>query len=100
MHSAHVPDISCSILLLLLDLLLLFIYFVCCLTFHSFFVRLLFHLVLLLSFIYCSLFKRKIFDSDPGLYSRYFVLAVQETSSSSMQVNKQRTSDCNDFVLV
>jgi hypothetical protein len=40
--------------------------------FHSFFVRLLFH---------CSLFKRKRFNSDPGLCSRYFdpvVPAVQE----------------------
>jgi hypothetical protein len=98
-HSAHVPVISCSILLLLLDLLLLFVYFVHCSTFaHSLFD------FCLISF-FCSLFivRKEIFNSDPGLYSRYFDLAVpvvQELSSLSMQVNKHHTSDCTDFVLV
>ncbi len=78
-----------------------------CTTFYSSYVRLLFSFD---SFtVHYSLFKRKRFNSDPGLYSRYFdpvvcevpvVPAVQEISSSSMQVNKHHTSDCTDFVLV
>jgi hypothetical protein len=42
-------------------------------------VQLLFHLILLCSLIvHCSLFIRKIFNSDPGLYSRYFDPVVRE----------------------
>jgi hypothetical protein len=57
----------------------------------------------------CSKERKKRYNYDPGLYSRYFdpvvhevpvVPAVQEISSSSMQVNKHHTSDCTDFVLV
>ncbi len=102
MHSACVP--------VCVDLLSLFDYLVRCSIFHSSFVRLLFSFD---SFaFYYSLFccsKEKGFNSDPGLYFRYFdpvvrevpvVPAVQEISSSSMQVNKHHTSDCSDFVLV
>jgi hypothetical protein len=52
-------------------LFLLFVYFVRCLTYVHYFARPLFHSILLLSFIQCSLFLRKIFNSDPGLYSRF-----------------------------
>jgi hypothetical protein len=55
----------------------------------------------------CSLFKRKGFNSDRGLYSRHFDPVVREVpvvpavqKISSMQVNKHHTSDCTDFVLV
>jgi hypothetical protein len=76
-HSAHVPVISCIIL----SLLLLNVVVVVRLFIHlcSSFVR------LLLSFdsfalfiIHCSLFMRKIFNSDPGLYSRYLDPVVQD----------------------
>jgi hypothetical protein len=67
---------------------------------RSSFVRLLFHLIFCFFIVHCSLFKRKIFDSDLGLYSRYFDPVVQEPSSSSIQVNKHHTSDCTDFILV
>ncbi len=66
-HNAHVPVISCIILLLLFN------YFVVVrlsFDFCSSFVRLCFPFD---SFAFhCSLFKRNIFNSDPGLYSRYF----------------------------
>ncbi len=53
----------CSIILLLSDFhLILFIF---CSTF-------VFHLNLFVSIFHCSLFMRKILNSDPGLYSRYF----------------------------
>ncbi len=64
-HNARVPVISCSILLLLFN-------------FHLSFVRLLFDFVFIRFFAFncflahCSLFKRKLFNSNPGLYSRYF----------------------------
>ncbi len=49
---------------------------------------------------FCSLFiiPKKIFSSNPGLYSRYFDPIIQEPSSS-MQVNKHHTSNCTIFVL-
>jgi hypothetical protein len=59
--NAHVPIISSSILLLLS------VYFVRCLSFVHSIVQLFFHSILLLSFIHCSLYERKIFNSDPGL---------------------------------
>ncbi len=58
------------------------------------------HSILLLFIYSLFMFKRKRFNSDPGLYSRYFDPVVQELSSSSMQVNKHHTSDCTDFFLV
>ncbi len=78
------------------DLLLLFIYFVCCSTFP---------------FIFCSTFVSlnslafpcSFFNSDPGLYSWYLDPVVREVPvqvlSSSMQVNEHNTLDCTDFVL-
>jgi hypothetical protein len=100
-HNAHVPVILCIILLLL------FYYFVV--------VRLLFDFVHLLfnSFAFhCSLFMRKIFNSDPGLFSRYFdpVPIVREVPVPEVREvlvhhhlcksNKHHTSDCTAFVLV
>jgi hypothetical protein len=92
-HSAHVPVISCSILLLLFD------YFVVVLLFFDF-VNLLFD-----SFAF-SLFivQWKMFNSDPGLYSRYFdpVPVVHEVlvHHHLCKSNKHHTSDCTIFVLV
>jgi hypothetical protein len=83
-HSAHVPVISCSILLLLFD-------------FHS--------ILLFDSFaFYCSLFifQRKRFSSDPGLYSKYFDPVVREepVHHRLCKSNKHHTLDCTVFVLV
>ncbi len=48
--------------------------------FHLSYLRLLFdfcfHSILLLYTVHCLLFKKKIFNSDPGLHSRYFDPAV------------------------
>ncbi len=85
-NNARVPIISCSILLFLFDL------FCCCLTlvrflldFCSSFVR---HLFLFNSWLFhCSLFKRKILNSDPGLYSRYFDPVVQEVQCASWKLS-------------
>ncbi len=61
-------------------------YFVHCLTFPLFFVWLLFSFN---SFAFhCSLFKRKKFNSDPGLYSRYFD-PIQVPVQVPVQVNVQ-----------
>jgi hypothetical protein len=62
-YYVHVPVNHVRYLLLLLIIYRSLIYFVHCSIFISFFVRLLFP---------SSLFKRKRFNSDPGLYSRYF----------------------------
>jgi hypothetical protein len=75
--------------------------FCSCFDLYSFFCST-FVLIRLFCF-HCSLFKRKRFKSDPGLYSRYFdpaVPVVQEISSSYMQVNKHHNSECNGIVLV
>jgi hypothetical protein len=85
-HSAHVPVISCIILLLLFDLLL----FDCFSSFVHLLFDFCFHLFLLLFslfIVHCSLFvvHEKIFNSDPGLYSRYFD-PVSGYTSPSMQV--------------
>jgi hypothetical protein len=87
-HSAHVPVISCIIYYYYS------VYFVV--------VWLFFHVLFKFCSIrlFCSLFIRKIFNSDPGLYSRYFALVVKKLPSPSMQVNKHHTSDCTVFVLV
>ncbi len=104
MHSAHVPFILCSIFLLLLDFVFVVSLFCSLFNFSN---HLLFNFCFIrffcFSLLIVSLFKEKRFNSDPGLYSRYFdpaVLDVQELSSSSMQVNKHNTSDFTDFVLV
>ncbi len=92
----------CQFIVLVIYLLLLIIY--CC---HSF-------ILFICSILICSMFDfisffvvpKKRFNSDPGLYSRYFDPADQQLyrctriPSSSMQVNKHHTSDCTDFVLV
>jgi hypothetical protein len=77
----------CSIVLLLLDFYLILFDF--CFPFDSF----AFH---------CSLFMRKIFNSDPGLYSRYFDPVVREVPVHHhlCKSNKHHTSDCTIFVLV
>jgi hypothetical protein len=50
--------------------------------------------------VHCS--KEKRFNSDPGLYSRYFDPVVREVPVRHHQCksNKHHTSDCTDFVLV
>ncbi len=47
-------------------------------------------------------FMRKIFNSDPGLYSRYFDPIVHEVPvhHNLCKSNKHHTSDCTFFVLV
>jgi small-conductance mechanosensitive channel len=76
-YNVHVPVNHVRYLLLLL-----IIY--CCCSFILFVVRFLIHLyltfrfllILLFSLFIVPLFKRKRFNSDPGLYSRYFNPAV------------------------
>jgi hypothetical protein len=63
-----VPVIVIHYLFIVASLLIVVVHLFCSLLdFLSFFVQHLFH---------CSLFKRKRFNSDPGLYSRYFDPAV------------------------
>jgi hypothetical protein len=52
--------------------------------------------------VHCSLFKRKILNSDPRLYSRYFDPVVREVPVHHLlcKSNKHHTSACTDFVLV
>ncbi len=57
----------------------------CCSIIHSSFVHLLFNFCLVNYFVlfnnHCSLFVGKIFNSNPGLYSRYFDPIVPDTKS-------------------
>jgi hypothetical protein len=67
--------------------LLLFILFICLLfIFYSSFVPLMFHLIILFNSMF--IVHQKMFNSDPGLYSRYF-------DPTSERVNKHHTSDCS-----
>jgi hypothetical protein len=54
----------------------------------------------LLFIVHCS--KEKIFNSDPGLYSRYFDPVVREVPVHHhlCKSKQHHTSDCTDFVLV
>ncbi len=70
----------CSIILLLFDFhSLLFIF---CLTF-------VFYSILLLFIVHCFLFMRKLFNSDPGLYSRYFDPIIHHHISKSINIIHQ-----------
>jgi hypothetical protein len=83
------------------DLLLFFDLFCSLFDFYSSFVHLLFdfcfHSIILLFIV-----QRKRFNSDPGLYSRYFDSIVREVPVHHhlCKSNKHHTLDCTDFVLV
>jgi hypothetical protein len=96
-HSAHVPVTSFRFITivclfsLLCDFSVHLLFGFCFIRFFCFFI------------VFCSLVKEKRFNSDPGLYSRYFEPVVREVPavpSPSMQVNKHHTSHCTDFVIV
>ncbi len=78
-HSVHGPVKSCILIIIARYLSLLF----AILFDYSIFIHLLFdfcfHLILLLFIVHSFVVQRKRFNSDPGLYSRYFDPAVKNT---------------------
>jgi hypothetical protein len=78
-NNARLPDILCIIVIVVRFIIHLLFNF-CSLFSFDYFVLLNFH---------CSLFIGKIFNSDPGLYSRYFDPVTHHHLSKSMNIIHQ-----------